>query len=81
MVGAGVVFWGIGLNDRSNLSTSCAAAHACAQGDVDASHTKLIIGDVLVGVGILAVATAVYLYVTDDSPRPSSSASIRPLHF
>jgi hypothetical protein len=77
VAGAGAVFWGIGLNDRSNLSTSCAAAHACAQSDVDASHTKLIVGDVLVGVGILAVATAVYLYVSDDGR--SSTAASRPL--
>ena len=81
MAGAGAVFWGIGLNDRSNLSTSCAAAHACAQGDVDASHTKLIVGDILVGVGIVAVATAVYLYVTDDGPRTTSSASLAPVRF
>jgi len=78
VVGAGAVLWGIGLNDRSNLSTSCAAAHACAQSDVDASHTKLIIGDILAGVGIVAVAAAVYLYVTDDGPRTTTSATLAP---
>jgi hypothetical protein len=73
-VAAGAIFWGIGLNERSNLGTSCAAAHACAQNDVDASRTKLIVGDVLVGVGVLAVAGAVVLYLTQDAPRGASSA-------
>ncbi len=77
VAGAGAVSWGIGLNDRSNLGTSCAAANACAQSDVDASRTKLIVGDVLMGASILAIATAVYLYVSDDGSR-SASAS-RPL--
>ncbi|MDB4935027.1 MAG: uncharacterized protein JWP87_1999 [Labilithrix sp.] len=74
LLAAGGVFWGIGLHDRSSLSTSCAGAHACVQSDVDASRTKLIVGDVLVGVGILAVAGAVYLFLRPSS-APATSAS------
>ena len=66
-VAAGGILWGIGLHDRSNLSTSCAAAHACAQQDVDASRTKLIVGDVVVGVGVLALAGAVLLFLNEGS--------------
>jgi hypothetical protein len=70
----GGVLWGIGLHDRSSLSTTCAGAHACLQSDVDASRTKLIVGDVLVGVGVLAIAGAVYLFLRQSGP-PATSAS------
>lgn len=74
LVGGGV-FWGIGLHDRANLDVTCAGAHSCAQSDVDASRTKLIVGDVLVGVGVLAVAGAVYLFLRQ--PRGSTSTASR----
>ncbi len=69
LAGAGGIFWGIGVNDRSTLSTSCAAAHACSQHDIDASRTKLIVGDVLMAASVLAVAGAIFLFVTHDGSR------------
>lgn len=77
LVGAGGVLWGIGLNDRSNLQSSCAAAHACVKSDVEASHVKLEIGDVLFGVGLLAVATAVVLFVFDTPPTKAPTTATR----
>lgn len=78
LVGAGGTLWGVGLNDRSNLSATCAAAHACAQSDIDASRTKLIVGDVLIGVGVLAVAGAIFLFLNQSreaTPRPALALS------
>lgn len=73
---SGAVFWGIGLHDRANLSSTCAGAHACVQSDVDASRTKLVVGDVLVGVGVVAVAGAVYLFLRQSgSPSTTAAAS------
>jgi hypothetical protein len=74
LLAAGGIFWGIGLHDRSSLSTSCAGAHSCVQSDVDASRTKLIVGDVLIGVGVVAVAGAIYLFLRQGS-APATSAS------
>lgn len=73
LVGGGV-FWGIGLHDRSSLDATCAAAHSCAQSDVNASRTKLIVGDVLIGVGVLAVAGAVYLFLRQPSGSTSTAS-------
>ena len=69
LAGAGGIFWGIGLNDRSNLNASCAAAHTCAQHDIDASRTKLIVGDVLMGASVLALAGAIFLFLNHDGSR------------
>jgi len=75
LMASGGVFWGLGLHDRSSLSSSCAGAHACVQSDVDASRTKLIVGDVLVGVGVVALAGAVYLFLRQSGAASSASAS------
>ena len=77
LVGGGAVLWGIGLNDRSNLQSSCAAAHACVMSDVEASHVKLEVGDVLFGVGLVAVATAVVLLILQDPAAPPPRAARR----
>lgn len=70
----GGIFWGIGLHDRSTLESTCAAAHTCAQSDVDSSHTKLVVGDVLLGIGVVAMAGALYLFLRQSGP-PSTTAS------
>ena len=75
LMATGGVFWGIGLHDRSNLSATCAGAHTCAQADVDASRTKLIVGDVFIGVGVVALAGAVYLFLRQSGGSSSASAS------
>jgi hypothetical protein len=77
--GTGALLWGLGLNDRSNLQSTCASAHTCADSDVRASRTKLIVGDVLVGVGVVAIAAAVYLLVTsgDDAGRSGVQQQFR----
>ena len=78
LVGAGGILWGLGLHDRSYLSSTCAAAHTCAQHDIDVSRTKLIVGDVLIGVGVVAVAGAIFLFLkqsSDSAPRASLSAT------
>lgn len=75
LMATGGIFWGLGLHDRANLNNTCAGAHACVQADVDASRTKLIVGDVLVGVGVVALAGAVYLFLRQSSGSSSASAS------
>ena len=76
VVGAvGGTFWGIGLSDRANLVKTCAPTHACSTDDVNASKTKLVIGDVLFGVSVVALAAAVVLYIRDEASRPTTAAT------
>lgn len=76
-LGGGTAFWVTGLGQRSDLERTCAAAHTCAMDDIDASRTKLIIGDVLAGVGIVALAGAAFLFLTraDDPPTRQAGSS------
>ncbi len=68
LAGAGAVLWGIGLSDRSHLQDTCAPTHTCSGADIQASQAKLVVGDVLVGVGVVAVAVSVYMLLRGDSP-------------
>lgn len=69
-IGGGVALWLSGRNDRDDLRGQCASAPSCAQGDIDAAKTKLVVGDVLAGAGVLAIGAGVWLAL-----RPSSSSS------
>ena len=71
----GGIFWAIGLNDRSTLSSTCATSHTCAQSDVEASQSKLVIGDVLLGVGLVAILGAVYLSLRPGAAAPAAATT------
>ncbi|HEY8073233.1 MAG TPA: hypothetical protein VIF62_03970 [Labilithrix sp.] len=68
LAGAGAVLWGIGLSERSHLQDTCAPAHTCTSSDIQASQAKLVVGDVLVGVGVIAVAVSIYMFARGESP-------------
>jgi hypothetical protein len=65
--GVGFVLWGVGSHEHSTLQDGCATTHSCSSSDVSSSRDKLIVGDVLVGVGIVAAASAVYFFVKSRS--------------
>ena len=66
--GIGVVALGsfafFGLGGKSDVDDLQACKGHCAQTDVDKAHTKLIIADISLGVGIVALGVATYLFVT-----------------
>jgi hypothetical protein len=62
-VGVGAYFWISGLNDRSYLQSTCAGAHTCTPAATAASKDKLQVGDVVAGVGVVAAAVGVWLYL------------------
>lgn len=74
LVAAGV---GIGLDlsgsaELREMRATCAPR--CAEADVDATRGKIIAGDALIGVGVLAVGAAVILWLASDEPAPPASA-------
>ena len=53
-------FGGTGLYDAHHLKTTCHSY--CAHDDVDAVRTKLVIADIGMAVGIVALAVGLYLH-------------------
>jgi hypothetical protein len=60
-----------GKSDVSDLEKTC-KPH-CAESDVDKARTKLLIADISLGVGIVALGVATYLIVT----RPKLEADVK----
>jgi hypothetical protein len=64
---ASEAYFGItALDDRSRALAQSCAPH-CAPSDVDAIRTKFVVADVSLGVGILSLASALYLWLS--APR------------
>ena len=73
-LGSFAIFGLGGKSDVSNLENTC-KPH-CAESDVDKARTKLIIADISLGVGIVALGVATYLFVT----RPKVDAEVKTGH-
>ena len=73
--GIGFVLWGIGTSEHGTLENGCATTHVCSPADVSSSRDKLIVGDVLVGVGIVAAAAGVYFFVKSRGDTRAHTAS------
>ena len=65
-VGSGVAY-GLGVSERSRLVDTCAGPRVCSAQSIDQARTKLVVGDVLIGVGVVSLASAVVLYLV--APR------------
>jgi hypothetical protein len=71
-------YFGIsGKNDVSNLRSTCAPN--CAQSDVDSAHTKLVVADVSLGVGVVALGVATWILLANHSDSPPVQAAVIPL--
>ncbi|MDB4936207.1 MAG: hypothetical protein JWP87_3179 [Labilithrix sp.] len=73
-LGSFAIFGLGGKSDVSDLEKTC-KPH-CAETDVDKARTKLIIADISLGVGIVALGVATYLFVT----RPKVDADVKTGH-
>jgi hypothetical protein len=72
-LGSFIAFGVTGKNDADNLRSTCAPN--CAQSDVDSVKTKLHLADASLGVGVVALAVAAYLWATSDSGAPAAPAT------
>ncbi len=70
-LGVGAVFAIVGTGDYNDLKNGCGQTKSCTDSDVQPVKTKILIADIAFGVGIVAIGTAVVLYITESG---SSSA-------
>src|SRR5207244_2661643 len=80
-LGAGIYFEASGLADRSHLESTCKATRSCAQSDVDAAHSRVLTGDLLLGASVILLGGATVLYVTRGSAKSTGALrlEVRPL--
>lgn len=78
-LGTAVGFWISGRSDRADLYDTCGTTGSCTDDDVDAAKRKLVIGDVLAGVGIVALGAAVVIaIVVHPETAPDLRTSFSP---
>jgi len=74
----GGVFWYLGARDHAHLESTCARTSSCQSSDVSHAKTELVVGDVLVGISVVTISTAIlWFLLRDDAPR-RPVASIAP---
>lgn len=61
LAASGVALWVVGRNERTDLTSTCGVTSSCAHADILASRTKLVVGDVVVGAGLLAMGASVVI--------------------
>lgn len=78
------IFWSMGLSQKSTDEApgGCAPAAGgagCSDSEISSIRTKLAVGDVFLGVGIVGVAVGAVLIITHYAGKgPSSSGALRP---
>jgi hypothetical protein len=70
-------YFGItGKNDLATLHKTCGVTHTCPQGDVDATHNKLLAADISLAAGVLAlgVGTGLFFGLRSSAKAPAKAA-------
>jgi hypothetical protein len=73
LAGTGIALWVVGKGEKTDLDDGCGKTSSCAHDDIVASRTKLVIGDVLVGAGLVALGAGVYFTLSSKRTAPALS--------
>jgi hypothetical protein len=76
-LGSFAAFGILGKNQLATLHETCGATHTCAEADVDAARTKLIVADVSLGVSVVALGVATVLFFTQGAKAKEAAAVAR----
>jgi hypothetical protein len=72
--GVGTYFEIRGLNRWSELRDGCGRTRTCPPGEVDAARRNVLVGDLLIGVAVVAAAAAVYVLLAPGKQQRIGSA-------
>lgn len=77
-LGVGITFYALGMGDRSSLASSCGQPRAngkgtCTDDQISSARTKLVVGDVAVGAGVIALGIAATLFLMDNHEHNSEA--------
>jgi hypothetical protein len=78
VLASGLVFWTLAASDHSALATSCATSGSCSTDAVNGVKTRALVGDVLVGAGVLLVGAAIYFYLSSSPQKAPQAAQLVP---
>jgi len=73
-LGTAGFFWISGLGDKTTLEDTCGKTKSCTDSDISPARTKLIVGDIAGGVGVVSLAVATYLFLSRSKGEASISS-------
>lgn len=66
-IGSATVFWLLGNSDLDDVKARCKSG--CPSSESDGARTKHLVGDIALGVGIVALGAAAYFLITREKPQ------------
>jgi len=72
-LGAFAGFGLVGRSEAGDLNDTCGPTRTCAESDIDAARTKLIVADVSLGVGVVSLGIATTLLVLHATSEPEAA--------
>jgi hypothetical protein len=82
--GAGVLALGsfayFGINGRSeasDLAAGCGATKSCSQAQVDPVKKKLLLADISLGIGLVSLGIAAWMFVTQEKAAPKDNTTVQ----
>lgn len=63
-LGSFAIFGISGKNDVDDLESRCKPTRTCTEDEVDSARTKLIVADISLGIGVVALGVATYMILT-----------------
>ncbi|MEO8877665.1 MAG: hypothetical protein ABI461_18880 [Polyangiaceae bacterium] len=70
-IGTGAVFYALASGDFNDLKDTCGKTKSCTDDQVAPIKTKVLVSDIAFGVGVVAIGTAVVLYITESGSSPA----------
>jgi hypothetical protein len=70
-LGLGTTFAILGTDGYNTLKNGCGKTTSCTEADIAPTKTQLLVADISFGVGIVALVTAIVLFVTESSSSSS----------
>ncbi|MGH7284829.1 MAG: hypothetical protein ACRELY_25160 [Polyangiaceae bacterium] len=81
-LGAGIIFGAMGSSQASSDKNAGGCAPNCSDDEVSSIKTKLIMSDIFIPVGVVAVAAGVVLYLTaGGSSKAAATTGSNHIHF
>jgi hypothetical protein len=74
-LGGATYFYAKGIHDGDALRDRCGSPPSCPRADVDAVQAKLVTGDVMASVGLLAAGAAIYFVLTRSASTMPARAT------
>jgi hypothetical protein len=78
-LGVASALWVSGLGDRSSMEGDCAQSHTCPQSSIDSARGKLVAGDIVGGVGVVAAATGLGILLFGGGGGGGGGGDSRPV--